>query len=830
MATALIIGIGTSGLHIIEEAQQFYYELTGNNKPNGVEYFYIETDKDKVSKNTASGKSDIDRLFISLRNNTATIRNLKNSNNPDTNWIPSPETVLNNEQGAGGMSAYGRLALWGNFTSVKNFIQQKYSKINGNNNTTIYIVGTLTGGTGSGLCVDIPYLVKQITQNPNVYGLFLTPDRTSISDATKWPLFINYINSIAAISKYSSKSETFSIEWPGSGPFSDMRPPYYQIQLISQDFDNANAPIIDVNGLYRIAGLNLMTRFLGLDKTDTQNQPIDTYTGLYNRRLVDAKSNISDEFKYSTLGLSLIQYPKSQLEELFAIDLSQEIIDRWLDTENYFDNTMKKLSLDSYRSQLSLLTSKEFDSDISNCFNMLDGKTSQDGSVFQNSISAIAKDIIDKDYKGKPNASAYIMDLFSNNNSSNYYKALSHYEIDLRDSLIAALQSRIVNFLNNMQNIELTKSKIKNLEESINNITKYWNENFKVTSDPGIWNKLLSEHIKMMFSSTSVYFLTNQKANFIEEQLRNIFTLLKMHVSFAVFDEIKASLNYPVAFLTSNQNNIELPSMKRLDDFVNKLRHTISNETNSPSLTNRRSSLIADLNNNTNQVIRIFEHGSMTEDLKATKAKYAIGGSKIGMSIFTKNSILWDYLLENNETIYNEFVSRSKSFVENRNLVSNLNIIELIKSITPTNAQYSKIKVFINGNQNNIVSELPAMIHLDRNNHQFQPHSCLKTVILSNNINTLRPLLQNYTASGPDEYVDLPELQNAIIYQQEYGYMGAMQENAFKPLLHIGYNKTIVSNVLKPEIKREGDAFYEKRVPYLSKAEFDKIQKDIADN
>ncbi|NDP22172.1 MAG: hypothetical protein GZ091_13990 [Paludibacter sp.] len=830
MASALIIGIGSSGLHIIEEAQQFYYELTGKNKPDGVEYFYIETDKDQMSKYTATGKSDIDRLFISLKNNQATINNLKNSDNPDTGWIPSPATVLNNEQGAGGMSAYGRLALWGNFTNVRNFIQQKYGKINGNNNTNIFIVGTLTGGTGSGLCVDIPYLVKQVTQNANVYGLFLTPDRASISDATKRPLFINYINSIAAISKYSNKSNTFTIQWPGSGPFSDMRPPYYQVQLISQDFDNANAPISDVNGLYRIAGLNLMTRFLGIDKTNIMNQPIDTYTALYNRRMVDAKANISDEFKYSTLGISLIQYPKSQLEELFAIDLSEEIINRWLDTENYFDNTNKRFTIESYLPQLSKLTTKEFDEDIESCFNILNGKNAPDGSIFEKSIPAIADNIFQKNFEGKPNASAYIMDKFSNNNSYNYYKAIANYNIDIRDSIISLLQNRIVRFMNEFQSIELAKCKIKNVIESIDIIIKYWSDKFQITSDASTWNVKLNKQIKIMFESTSIYTITNQKINYTEEQLKNIFTLLKMHISIDVLNEIKISLTSPSAFLISNDTRKELPSLRRLEEFRNKLKNSIHNQTNSPSLTSRKSSLEADLNNNTNQIIRIFEHGSVSDDLISAKAKYETGGTRIQLSDFTNNSNLWDYLLNNNDNTYNDFVSRSKNFVENKKLVSNINIINLIASINPTNSQYSKIEVFISRNQDNIVSELPSMIHLDRNNHQFQPHNCLKTVILSSNINALRPLLQNYKATGTDEFVDLPELQNAIIYQQEYGYMGAMNENALLPIKHIGYNKTIVTNVLKPEIKREGDGFFEKRVPYLSKQEFEDIQNEIMKN
>ena len=43
MAT-LFIGIGSSGLKVLEEAQQFNYEFTGKNKSRDVHYLYLETD------------------------------------------------------------------------------------------------------------------------------------------------------------------------------------------------------------------------------------------------------------------------------------------------------------------------------------------------------------------------------------------------------------------------------------------------------------------------------------------------------------------------------------------------------------------------------------------------------------------------------------------------------------------------------------------------------------------------------------------------------------------------------------------------------------------
>ena len=42
MNSTIVIGIGTTGLNIIEQAQQNHYEFTGKNRPEGnTEYIFI---------------------------------------------------------------------------------------------------------------------------------------------------------------------------------------------------------------------------------------------------------------------------------------------------------------------------------------------------------------------------------------------------------------------------------------------------------------------------------------------------------------------------------------------------------------------------------------------------------------------------------------------------------------------------------------------------------------------------------------------------------------------------------------------------------------------
>ena len=112
MASTLIIGIGTTGLNIIEEAQQFHYEFTGKNKPgNNVEYVYLETNLQAKAKKTAGGVSNIELVGLSLGQNAVDITQLKGNSNIDSSWLPEASLILQNEDGAGGMPSYGRLSL-----------------------------------------------------------------------------------------------------------------------------------------------------------------------------------------------------------------------------------------------------------------------------------------------------------------------------------------------------------------------------------------------------------------------------------------------------------------------------------------------------------------------------------------------------------------------------------------------------------------------------------------------------------------------------------------------------------------------------------------------
>jgi len=162
MATpTIIIGIGTSGLYTLENAQRFYYETHGKNKPDNVEYIYIETNAHNLPVGTPAGNEDIKRVYVSLDDMAAMIEEIqKTCNNPS--WLPETKSVLSAGLGAAGIRGCGRLALWGrnkqgdNFEKVTSAIERAFNNVKHISNVgssksekpVVIITGSLTGGTG----------------------------------------------------------------------------------------------------------------------------------------------------------------------------------------------------------------------------------------------------------------------------------------------------------------------------------------------------------------------------------------------------------------------------------------------------------------------------------------------------------------------------------------------------------------------------------------------------------------------------------------------------------------------------------------------------------
>jgi len=119
MASVIVIGVGSTGLAVLERAEQFYYEFTRQNCPTDrIGLLFLETDRGRQASVTSNGTTNIQNCQIELNNVSSNLNGWHEHPREEWNWMPENADVLNAHQGAGGQPAMGRVALWSNANLV----------------------------------------------------------------------------------------------------------------------------------------------------------------------------------------------------------------------------------------------------------------------------------------------------------------------------------------------------------------------------------------------------------------------------------------------------------------------------------------------------------------------------------------------------------------------------------------------------------------------------------------------------------------------------------------------------------------------------------------
>ena len=697
MASTLIIGIGTTGLRIIEEAQQFHYEFTGKNKPDGnvVEYLYLETDISKKPAKTASGKTDIQPVYLDLTKNEAIITQLKNNTSVDSDWIPEAADVLSQGNGAGGMSSYGRLALWGvsNYTTTQEKIRAAYNRINGNLDTKIFIVGSLTGGTGSGLCVDIAYLVREITSNENIEAIFLLPDYSIIGKNST--LFENTFGALAALDYYSRPENNYKVKML-DGEKSSIAPPYQYIQYISQDFYDATASISNLPELIRIAGLSLVINFFDVDKPES-----DYFKGLINARRVDSKSH--DRIGvFNSLGIKLIQYPKSQIEELISIKFSKEIIEQWVDPEFFIDKHSNKTAISLITKEVERSAQDIIETIIDKSFQRMESATGPDNLIIGENVNHNIQLVLNNNTGASTNQK-YIFDLFSTKNASQYFAIIKSNSIEFRNVIIDELYEVIKLKTNEFKNLNITHLLLKEMANCFSNIIDFWKKEYRITGNDADWDQVLKSDIEDLFIQLPKYKLLLQREEYYKYRLNSIILLIKMH---AIIPELKAVIDsINTGEKINSTKNTELPTLKLIEKHNLAIKNTIDSKNDNQNLKSREDFIKNDLLSSSSCFYRVYQKGSLDKDLQEVIRLYNQSNKKINYEVITDNRSIWDYLSDTNNDIYTDCIKNSIQFIQINDLLEKVDIISIIDNIKPGNLYNERLLKIVKGSESNIKKE-----------------------------------------------------------------------------------------------------------------------------
>jgi hypothetical protein len=822
MNSTLIIGIGTTGLSIIEEIQQLHYELCNSNKPgNNVAYIYLETDASRKPRKTPNGTTSIEQVVLRLGSNAVDIRQLKANNRIDSSWIPEPNTVLQNEDGAGGMPSYGRLSFWGNqnYQNLANIIRNQYNSIGGDSQTQILIVGSVTGGTGSGLVIDIPYLVKNITNNPNVEAILLLPDRISLTTDKK-PLHENAFSALAAIDFFSRPENTYKAVYPTGTTHEDQSPPYKYVQYLSQDFDNSKASIKTLGELVRIAGAIGLMRIL-----DTNSGVFSFYNRL-NQRRVDSVG-YSRLLNTLTSGFQVVQYPKAQLEQLLSINLSKDILEGLVDQGNYVlpNNVKKPIKADELN--LKLNTQQKFDDILERVFKNLDNLNTISGNLTY-SLKNDVKNLVQKTH-GQQSNEKYIYNLFSINTKQNYFELLKNNEVTIKNIFIDELYELFKGLLREYKNFHVLNLLLDDLEKHIDITLAWYKKEYGLTGAPTDWNTVLTKNIENSrnnkFDFQSLFLISD----FYNYSINHLLNLLKINSIIPVLEKIKSEFKGTSTPLINPQSNRQLPTKLFLQNTISRIEHLINNDGSENDYTlRRRSSEINLLLDNDSACFRmVYTTGSKSEEIAQITSNYARNiSNKLTLDKLLNTGDFWEFFLDGNNNLYETVISNAQRFIQSSSLIGNFDF-GTIRNLDSSNESVRLIELF-NGNSTQLKEKLPAMVPLDNSKYRFADDPSMKTIVLTNDHKLFSNLFPNYNLGDTNSnIVDLPSLTNTIVLYQEYCYLGDNgNDQLFNPIKHISYMNDVKKHVAKLLIDEEGNLrnedYMRKKVPYLSFEQFKK--------
>lgn len=770
MATpTIIIGIGTSGLKTLENVQRFYYETYRHNKPANVEYIYIETNESNYPAGTPIG-NDIIRVYLSTENAESMIADIKTScNNPS--WLPAAKDVAKAGYGAGGVRSCGRLALWGktqvddNFKNVIEAINNAYRNVmhisnaeeNKGTKPTVFVTGTLIGGTGSGIFIDMGYLVRHLIQDiKDLFGLFLLPKEPTVIRAYE-VMYGNAYGAIKDLEYYNKVGNSYSEKWPNGFTKQYSIPPFELSQFISQDYQDGSPAISNEFGLWKMAGLYLFLNIAGIFEKRKE-------------RLVDAAAS-EHIGKYGTFGLSAIQFPKDQIQEFVSSQLSIELLNRLTDSSEYFLNGQKRpISRASIKQNMA----DAFDGILESAFATFNTVEGRDLLV---SIDKDATRINKGEIKGSP--VEFIISMFTSTRKDNYHAMVQNNIKSALNVFVDSIYQQVDTALQSTENLYYAKYVLEDIVESIERTLNYW-KSIGLSSQSQNWDNELR---KLAIGCTkNTYNSVFEHDAVLKDRLNTIFELMKMHLTITTLVDIKKHVREGSVKIRSNNN--ELPKSKFFDDLINRIHGLIgrNDEVDTAGLTfsKRINAIIGDINDTTLPILRVYPSNSFNQECERAKQNFAqTGGLARSMEEVIQGQNILNYFKKLlggkfNEELYLDLLKAYRLKIETLNCIEDFDVVAYVRSHIEESKKTAKraISPFLK------ISKV------------LSPSPYLPRFIVGADKNEVGEVIDAFTrsnyndfANSNDRVLEIPEIKNMLVFYDEKGAFNLLKDLSYIELM-----------------------------------------------
>ena len=361
VSRCIIIGLGGTGHQVLLDIRRRIIDKYGSLENLPIANFIeIDTDEDVLRDQTVR---DDDPPEVNLQTSEKLLAKIGDVQNLEENFQEYPHisswldrnALLRGkdvQHGAGAIRARGRLALFRNYDQLQMMLESAYKRVADprvmercqqlglrvSPSITVYIVGSLLGGTCSGMFLDMAYIAgRVIPGNPDVIGIFSIPPVAGGRQDHR----ANAYAALLELNHYCYPHNEFRAQYTPTQQqeFRSRREPFTYCYLVGM-----------YNGQLQISSVQdqvtLVSHSIFLDLTSEFQAQKRSNRDNFQQFLVHT-DGIGCPQTFMSFGLSSIHFPKDKVISACAYRLAAETVSNWISTEvTYSDEQLHRYVTD----------------------------------------------------------------------------------------------------------------------------------------------------------------------------------------------------------------------------------------------------------------------------------------------------------------------------------------------------------------------------------------------------------------------------------------------------------------------------------------------------
>ena len=383
MVPTVLIGVGGTGAEILSRVRRFVEESYDSlDKFPLISFLWIDTDKGyKITNPEAAGSEfkDYEKCHATVSGMEVETRLRDMERFPwIEKWFP-PElekNISSLEAGAGQIRACGRFAFFCNYAKVQKDVRQALNRVKGkedymlnkhkikviSNAVNVFVTGSISGGTGSGMLIDLGYCIQHWFKGEGevkITGIVPMPNAFAGISVGEGVIENGYA-ALMELSYFSDDRTEFLEKYSGSltDEVKSQKPPFNFTYLVGTKNGDSEFKLSQIReAIAQNIFLDMTSDFAPHKRSIRDN----IRRSWLNK---DAKEGRGYSKQFMSFGLSTIEIPISQIRGSLANRLAKDLTNWWFNESVQLPSQMLELVRGDILKRMRL-TEKELTSDLS---------------------------------------------------------------------------------------------------------------------------------------------------------------------------------------------------------------------------------------------------------------------------------------------------------------------------------------------------------------------------------------------------------------------------------------------------------------------------------